>query len=276
MEQVRERTLEVLDEVDLDPDDAAARATASSTRCCSPTSTSTTRRCCSCCRWSSPTSRSRRDRGPGLRAGRRRARDGRRSTAARTRSAPRPDGFAYDNERPRHDGRARGLRDRPHPRHQRRLRRVPRGDRRRAADVLGARRRGRLGRARRWARTEPVDPGACPSSMSPGTRPTRSPAGRASGCRPSTSGRPPPPAPTRDRANLDQLAFGSRPGRRLRRRRLRLRRRADARRRLGVDLERLHRPTRASRPSRTRSTRRSSSATPTRCCAAAPGPPAAT
>ena len=53
MEGVRERTLEVLDEIDLDPEaeDPLLR-TASSTRCCSPTSTSTTRRCSSCCRWS--------------------------------------------------------------------------------------------------------------------------------------------------------------------------------------------------------------------------------
>ena len=67
-----------------------------------------------------------------------------------------------------------------------------------------------------------------------------------------------------------------RPRRRLRGRRLGLRRRADARRRLGVDLERLHAPTRASRRSRTPSTPRSSSATSTRCCAGAPGRRAAT
>ena len=54
------------------------------------------------------------------------------------------DGFAYDNERPRHARRARRLPDRPHPGHQRRLCRVRRRHRRRAADVLGARRRGRL------------------------------------------------------------------------------------------------------------------------------------
>ena len=62
-----------------------------------------------------------------------------------------------------------------------------RGDRRRAADVLGARRRGGWVR-RAMGRREPIDP-AIPSSTSPGTRPTPSPAGPASGCRPSTSGR---------------------------------------------------------------------------------------
>ena len=77
-------------------------ATASSTRCCSPTSTSTTRRCCSCCRWSTATSRSSGD--PGRRASpsptgpEMVARRGRRAT----RSARGRDGFAYDNERPRH------------------------------------------------------------------------------------------------------------------------------------------------------------------------------
>ena len=61
--------------------------TASSTRCCSPTSISTTRRCSSCCRWSSPTSRSRRDPAAGRGAGRRRARDGPGRGLAPTRSA---------------------------------------------------------------------------------------------------------------------------------------------------------------------------------------------
>ena len=58
MADVRERTLEVLDAVEIDP---APRirccAKASSTRCCSRTSCSTTRRCCSCCSWSTATSR---------------------------------------------------------------------------------------------------------------------------------------------------------------------------------------------------------------------------
>ncbi len=55
-----------------------------------------------------------------------------------------PEGFAYDNERPRHSRRAGGLLDRPHAGHQRRLHRLHGGDRGGAADVLGARRRRRL------------------------------------------------------------------------------------------------------------------------------------
>ena len=47
----------------------------------------------------------------------------------------------------------------------------------------------------------------------------------------------------------------------------------DARRRVGVDVERLRAPTRASRRSPTASTPRCSSAPTTRCCAAARGPP---
>ncbi len=56
-----------------------------------------------------------------------------------------PEGFAYDNERPAPPRRARALLDRPGAGHQRGLHRLPRGDRRRAADVLGARWGGRLG-----------------------------------------------------------------------------------------------------------------------------------
>ena len=62
------------------------------------------------------------------------------------------------------------------------------GDRSRAAAVLGARGRG-LGRRREG----PAAPRSRPttrSSTSPGRRPTPSPAGPASGCRPSRSGRP--------------------------------------------------------------------------------------
>ena len=100
--EVRERTLEVLDGVELDSGETRCCATASSTRCCSPTSTSTTRRCSSSCRWSTATSRSsstparppsRSPTGPEMVA--------RRGRRARDRRRP-PDGFAYDNERPRH------------------------------------------------------------------------------------------------------------------------------------------------------------------------------
>ena len=121
--------------------------TASSTRCCSPTSTSTTRRCSSCCRWSTATSPCAIDGTVAARAGRRRARRWSRSRPATYEIGAAADGFAYDNERPRHAVELGGVRDRPHPGHQRRLRRVRRRHRRRAADVLGARRR-RLGDAR--------------------------------------------------------------------------------------------------------------------------------
>ena len=88
---VRERTLEVLDEVEIgdDAEDPLLRA-ASSTRCCSPTSSSTTRRCSSCCRWSTTTSRrprADRRRSPVPEAG---ARDDRGRGRRPTRSAPPP------------------------------------------------------------------------------------------------------------------------------------------------------------------------------------------
>ena len=59
MADVRERTLEVLDDGRRLARRRGSRccAKASSTRCCSRTSCSTTRRCCSCCRWSTATSR---------------------------------------------------------------------------------------------------------------------------------------------------------------------------------------------------------------------------
>ena len=62
---VRERTLDVLDGLESAPTPRTrCSAKASSTRCCSRTSSSTTRRCCSCCRWSTATSRARVDLGP--------------------------------------------------------------------------------------------------------------------------------------------------------------------------------------------------------------------
>ena len=152
-------------------------------------------------------------------------------------------GFAYDNERPRHTVELPAFEIDLNPGHQRRVRRVHGGDRGRATDVLGARGR-RLG-AHRDGHPRAGRPGAARSSTSPGTRPTPSPAGPASGCRPSSSGR------RRGRASTASAAPGSGP-----------RRTSSA--------------TPASRPSRTRSTRRSSSATPTRCCAAPPGRPTRT
>ena len=55
-------------------------------------------------------------------------------------------------------GRGRAFPDRPDARHQRRLHRLHRGDRRRAADVLGARRGGRLGPHRHGEDRRTVDP----------------------------------------------------------------------------------------------------------------------
>ena len=112
---------------------------------------------------------------------------------------------------------------------QRRVRPLHRGDRRRAADVLGARRGGRVGAHRDGPRRagRPRPPGD-PRLL--GRRPTPSPAGPASGCRPSRSGRRPTPACTRS----------GRPG---------------------SGHLRTSFPTPASRPSPTASTPRSSSAT---------------
>ena len=171
MADVRERTLEVLDEVELGPTPRTrCCATASSTRCCSPTSTSTTRRCCSCCRWSTATSRRRR------RARRPRAeppttgpemvaRRGRRATRSAPPSAASPTTTSAPATRSSSPpSRSIGRRSPT-----RAYRRVRRGDRRRAADVLGARRRGRLGRARRWAAAS-RSTRRSPSSTSPGTQ----------------------------------------------------------------------------------------------------------
>ena len=118
------------------------------------------------------------------------------------------DGFAYDNERPRHEVELAAVPDRPRPGHQRRLRRLRRRDRRRAAAVLGARRRGRLGlddlRPPRAAR-----PGA-PGLHVDHDQADAFAAGPASACRPSSSGRPPPRRPTATRQPRP-LAFGCAP-----------------------------------------------------------------
>ena len=99
-------------------------------------------------------------------------------------------GFAYDNERGRHRVELAALRDRPNSGQQRRVCRVHGGHGRRGAAVLGARRGVSAGSAPRWVAarrsTRPI-----PSSTSPGRGPTPSPAGPASGCRASRSGRPP-------------------------------------------------------------------------------------
>ena len=124
----------------------------------------------------------------------RRAGDGPGRGRPASRSAPRPRASPTTTSAPRHEVELDAVRDRPHPGHQRRLRRVRRRHRRRAADVLGARRR-RLGDDDLRAPAGRSIPRAR-WSTSTGTRPTPSPAGPASGCRPSSSGRRPRPAPT--------------------------------------------------------------------------------
>ena len=117
MDEVRERTLEVLDEVELDADTTTrCCATASSTRCCSPTSTSTTRRCCSCCRWSTATSRSSVDPAAGRRARRRRARRWSAVEAGEYEIGAPGRGLRLRQRAAAPRGRARRLRDRPRPR----------------------------------------------------------------------------------------------------------------------------------------------------------------
>ena len=183
--------------------------TVSSTRCCSPTSCSTTRRCCSCCSWSTATSsrprsrpnaipwflfrspRSERNHATGPR--------GRRWSLLRpasTRSALLERGFAYDNERPRQGGRAPRLRDRSRARDQRGLCRFRRGDRRRTAAVLGARREGWVSARGAGARRSTRHP----VIMSPGRTPTPSPAGPAAAAeRARVGGRPRAPRRRRPR-----------------------------------------------------------------------------
>ena len=239
MDEVRARTLEVLESVDLDghPDPAdrrrlhlrdAARPRASAQRDHAAAAADGRRL---------RAALGRRD--GRRRAGRRRPRDGHRVGRDATRSAPRPTGFAYDNERPRHRSSSTAFRDRPHAGHQRRLRRVRRRHRRRAADVLGAR--------RRWLGRRPPSAAASRStrarrsSTSTGIRPTPSRAGPASGCRPSSSGRRRRAGADPERANLDHLGFGCAPAGAYADGASDCRRGADARRRLGVDELRLHR-----------------------------------
>ena len=124
MDDVRARSLDVLEDVDSPPTPrTACCAKASSTRCCSRTSCSTRRRCCSCCSSSTATScRCRSAPSRSRRTGRRRspsppgARDRRVAGRLRLRQrAPSP------------RGRNGGLRDRANPGHQRDLHRVHRG-----------------------------------------------------------------------------------------------------------------------------------------------------
>ena len=74
------------------------------------------------------------------------------------------------------------------------------------------------GSATGFGRREPLDPAPARGPRRLAPAPTPSPAGPASGCRPSSSGRRPPPGADRERANLDLLGFGCAAAGRLRRR----------------------------------------------------------
>ena len=106
------------------------------------------------------------------------------SPPASTRSAPPPDGFAYDNERGRHTVELGAFEIDRTP--------VSNAAYARFVEETGAElpmyweRDGEGGSDAMGATGRPGHP----SSTSPGTRPTPSPAGPASGCRPSRSGRP--------------------------------------------------------------------------------------
>ena len=175
------------------------------------------------------------------RAGRRRAGDGARSRAASSRSATRADGFAYDNERPRHTVELAAVRDRPHPGDQRARTREfveetgaepplywePDGEGGWVRTAMGRDPRSRPrppGRPRRLARA--------PTRFAAVGRQAAADRARVGGRR--GRRRPEPrqsrPPRVRDRA-----------GRRLCRRGVGLRRRPDAGRRLGVDQLGLHR-----------------------------------
>ena len=138
---------------------------------------------------------------------------------------------------------------------------------------------------RRFGRLEAVPAGRAGRCTSAGTRPTPTRAGPAGGCRPKRNGRR-RPGTTRQSGRARQYPWGDddpRPsgptsasehlqpgrGRRLPGGRVAAGHPAADRRRLGVDVQRLHSATPASPPGRTGSTRRCSSAPTTRCCAVA-------
>ena len=165
-----------------------------------------------------------------------------RSTAGELRDRRPARGFAYDNERPRHAVELAAFEIDRTPVTNAAYIAVHGGDRRRAAAVLGARRRGgwvSTAMGRRDA--DRPRPSRHPRLL--GARPTPSPAGPASGCRPSRSGRRPAPR-----------LRGRRPG-------------------LGMDLLGLPRLSRLRGLPLPRVLRGLLRRRATRCCAAAPGRP---
>ena len=190
--------------------------------------------------------------GRGIRAGRGRSGARRRSRSSDgpemvpveggelTRSAPPADGFAYDNERPRHRVELEAFRIDRTP--------VTNGAYIEFLEETGAEppmyweRDGEGGWVRTaMGRTEAGRPATTrdPRLLGRGRR-LRALGGQAAADRARVGGRR-RRAPIRERANLDQLAFGCAPAGAYARRRLGLRRRADAGRRLGVDELGLHR-----------------------------------
>ena len=128
------------------------------------------------------------------RAGRRRARRWSGSRPARYEIGAAPEGFAYDNERPRHEVELDAFEIDRTP--------VTNGAFAEFVADTGAEppmyweRDGDGWVTTTFGRRRAARSRAARSSTSTGTRPTPSPAGPASGCRPSSSGRRPRPAPT--------------------------------------------------------------------------------
>ena len=233
-----------------------ASATGRSARWCSATSSSTPRRCAR--RWRSP--------GCSPPGDRRAAEQplprppdasrgvDRRCPPGRLRWAPASEGFAYDNERPRHTVELPRLPDRAPPGQQRELDALQRGRRLRAARVVVAR-----GLGLEAART-----------TSPITRRWRRATRRARLSRLLVRGRRLRPSARRAPAHRGRVGEG---GETSRTRRDFAHGDAHWRRRAGVGVDRRHASTatRGSSPTPTASTPRCSSARTTACCAAARG-----
>ena len=162
------------------------------------------------------------------------------------------EGFAYDNERPRHTVERGRLPDRPPPGEQRELDALQRGRRLRAARVVVGRGLGVEGGVRHHPslRSRRMATPRRPSATSPGSRPTPSPERTTRACPPRPSGRGRRPGPS-GRADP----------------------RARASVRCGSGRAALSAATPASAHTPTASTPRCSSASATACCAAARGPP---